>query len=70
MGGTEVLAIAAAVEAASEHPLAAAVVAEAARLGVAVAAVHGFEAVPGQGARAMLCGCGGQRRVGADVSGH
>ncbi|OYU39058.1 MAG: copper-translocating P-type ATPase [Pseudorhodobacter sp. PARRP1] len=56
LGGTEVVAIAAAVEAASEHPLAAAVVAEAARMGVAVAAVDGFQAVPGQGARAMLCG--------------
>ncbi|WP_054009113.1 heavy metal translocating P-type ATPase [Cypionkella psychrotolerans] len=56
VGAAEVLEIAAAVEAASEHPLAAAVAAEAARLGLRVAAVTGFEAVPGQGARAMLEG--------------
>jgi P-type Cu+ transporter len=54
--GDETLAIAAAVEAGSEHPLASAVLAEAARLGVAVAAVSGFEAVPGHGARAWLNG--------------
>ncbi|MDB5659421.1 MAG: heavy metal translocating P-type ATPase, partial [Cypionkella sp.] len=56
IGGGLVLQIAAAVEAASEHPLAAAVAAEAARLGIVVAAVTGFEAVPGQGARAVLDG--------------
>lgn len=54
--GEETLAIAAAVEAGSEHPLAAAVLAEAARLGVTVAEVTGFEAVPGHGARAVLGG--------------
>lgn len=56
VGEAHVLEIAAAVEAASEHPLAAAVAAEAARLGLQVAAVHGFQAVPGQGARALLDG--------------
>ncbi|MFC3180260.1 heavy metal translocating P-type ATPase [Cypionkella sinensis] len=56
VGADETLAIAAAVEAVSEHPLAAAVVAEAARAGVTVAAVDGFQAVPGQGARAILGG--------------
>lgn len=56
VGGTGVLEIAAAVEAASEHPLAAAVAAEAARLGVRVAAVQRFQAAPGQGARALLEG--------------
>ncbi len=56
VGGAGVLEIAAAVEAVSEHPLAAAVAAEAARLGLRVAAVQGFEAVPGQGARALLEG--------------
>ena len=56
VGGAGVLEIAAAVEAASEHPLAAAVAAEAARLGLQVALVQGFEAEPGQGARALLDG--------------
>ncbi|MDZ4395466.1 heavy metal translocating P-type ATPase [Cypionkella sp.] len=56
VGGADVLEIAAAVEAASEHPLAAAVAAEAARLGLSVAAVQSFEAVPGRGARAVLEG--------------
>ncbi|MDP1576605.1 MAG: heavy metal translocating P-type ATPase, partial [Cypionkella sp.] len=56
VGGAGVLEIAAAVEAASEHPLAAAVAAEAARLGLQVALVQGFEAEPGQGARAFLDG--------------
>ncbi|MDZ4312791.1 MAG: heavy metal translocating P-type ATPase [Cypionkella sp.] len=56
VGGADVLEIAAAVEAASEHPLAAAVAAEAARLGLHVAVVQGFEAVPGRGARAVLEG--------------
>lgn len=56
IGGPDVLHIAAAVEAASEHPLAAAVAAEAARLELVVAAVERFEAVPGQGARAVLNG--------------
>ena len=54
--GAETLAIAAAVEAGSEHPLAGAVLAEAARLGVKVARVEGFEAVAGHGAKARLGG--------------
>jgi Cu+-exporting ATPase len=52
--GLGVLELAAAVEAGSEHPLAAAVLAEAARRGVTLPVVSGFEAVPGHGARAML----------------
>jgi P-type Cu+ transporter len=52
----DVLAIAAAVEAGSEHPLAAAVLAEAKRQGVAIATVTGFQAVPGQGAKAQMDG--------------
>jgi P-type Cu+ transporter len=54
--GEETLAIAAAVEAGSEHPLAGAVLAEAARLGVTLATVEGFEAVAGHGAKARLGG--------------
>ncbi len=53
------LARAAAVEAGSEHPLAAAVLAEAARRGLQPAIATGFQAVPGQGARADV----GGRRV-------
>lgn len=54
--GAGVLEIAAAVEAGSEHPLAAAVLAEAAARGVTPAVVSGFQAVPGQGAVAVLDG--------------
>ncbi len=46
----ELLALAAAVEAGSEHPLARAVVDEAFNRGIALAEVGGFEAVPGKGA--------------------
>ncbi len=52
----EVLRIAAAVEAQSEHPLAGAVLAEAAARGIAIPPVTGFAAVPGKGARALLEG--------------
>ncbi|WP_241741342.1 heavy metal translocating P-type ATPase [Paragemmobacter straminiformis] len=52
----DVLALAAAVEAGSEHPLAAAVLAEAAARGLAVVHAEGFEAVPGYGARAVVGG--------------
>jgi Cu+-exporting ATPase len=52
--GAGVLELAAAVEAGSEHPLAAAVLAEAQRRGVTLPVVSGFEAVPGHGARALL----------------
>lgn len=51
-----VLEIAAAVEVGSEHPLAAAVLAEASRRGLTVPAVGGFQAIPGQGAKALLDG--------------
>ncbi len=52
----DVLGHAAAVEAGSEHPLAAAVLAEAATRGVTVEKAEGFEAVPGYGARAVVGG--------------
>src|SRR5712691_10928072 len=52
----EVLALAAAIEASSEHPLARAVVEEAFRRGLALSEVEGFEAVTGRGVRARLNG--------------
>jgi Cu2+-exporting ATPase len=52
----ESLALAAAVEADSEHPLARAIVEGARRRGLAVAAASGFEALPGRGARASVGG--------------
>ncbi len=62
-GAPETLALAAAVEAASEHPLAQAVLAEATRQAVAVPAATGFVARPGWGAEAMVDGA--QISVGA-----
>jgi heavy metal translocating P-type ATPase len=50
----ELLALAAAVEAGSEHPLARAVVEEAFNRGIAIPEVQGFEAVPGKGVKARL----------------
>jgi heavy metal translocating P-type ATPase len=50
----ELLALAAAVEAGSEHPLARAVVEEAFNRGLALAEVQGFEAIPGRGVTARL----------------
>jgi heavy metal translocating P-type ATPase len=50
----EVLGVAAAVEAPSEHPLARAVVEEAFRRGLPLSEVEGFEAVTGRGVRARL----------------
>ena len=50
----EVLSLAAAVEAGSEHPLARAVVEEAFNRGVALPEVTEFEAIPGQGVKARL----------------
>ncbi len=55
-GATDTLALAAAVEAASEHPLAQAVLAEAVRQGVAVPGASGFAARPGYGATADVAG--------------
>lgn len=52
--GAGVLELAAAVESGSEHPLAAAVLVEAARRGLDLPQVTGFQAIPGHGARAML----------------
>lgn len=52
----DVIRLAAAVEADSEHPLARAIVAEAERRKVAVKAGSDFESLPGRGARAMVDG--------------
>jgi Cu+-exporting ATPase len=68
--GDDLLAEAAAVEAGSEHPLAAAVLAAAAARGVAVPLAEGFEAVPGYGARAVVGGrtvAVGSQRLFAEV---
>ena len=58
VSGTEekLLAVAAAVEASSEHPLARAIVEEAFRRGLPLSEVEGFEAVTGRGVRARLQG--------------
>ncbi len=50
----DLLAVAAAVEASSEHPLARAVMEDASKRGIAVSEVQGFEAVAGMGVRARL----------------
>jgi len=50
----ELLALAAAVETGSEHPLARAVVEEASHRGIALPAVQGFQAAAGRGVRARL----------------
>jgi Cu+-exporting ATPase len=55
-GERALLAAAAGLERASEHPLAAAISAGAAERGVAPAAVEGFEALPGRGVRGVLAG--------------
>jgi Cd2+/Zn2+-exporting ATPase len=52
----ELLRLAAAVEARSEHPLAAAILRHVAAEGVAVEAVTGFEALTGRGAKAVVGG--------------
>lgn len=70
--GADLLAEAAAVEAGSEHPLAGAVLAEAAARGLAVPVAEGFEAVPGYGARAQVGGrmvAVGSQRMFAEVPG-
>ena len=51
-----VLALAAAVERGSEHPLAAAVLDEAARRGLTLPEAAGFQAIPGKGAEAVVGG--------------
>ena len=56
LGEGETLALAAAVEAASEHPLAQAVLAEATRMAVVVPLATGFVARPGYGAEAQVDG--------------
>jgi len=56
MTADEVVRLAAGVEQASEHPLAAAVVAEAERRGLAIPALDGFEATPGQGVAGSVQG--------------
>jgi Cu+-exporting ATPase len=52
----ELLSLAAAVEAGSEHPLARAVVEEAFNRGIALSEVEGFQATPGRGVKARLDG--------------
>ena len=59
-----VVTMAAAVEAASEHPLAAAIVAAAKADGLSVPTIHGFAAQPGLGATAELDGT--RLTIGAD----
>jgi len=56
LDGSAALRAAAAVEAGSEHPIARAIVAAAAREGVDVPAATGFLALPGNGARATIKG--------------
>jgi Cu2+-exporting ATPase len=68
MGQSAVLALAAAVEADSEHPLARAVVRAAAEQGVAIPQASAFEALAGRGTRAVIDGqavqVGGPRLLG------
>ncbi|MCC6315769.1 MAG: cadmium-translocating P-type ATPase [Thermomicrobiales bacterium] len=52
----EVIRLAAAVEALSEHPLARAIVAHAREVGIASPAATGFAALPGRGAHALVAG--------------
>jgi Cu+-exporting ATPase len=52
----EILRLAASVERGSEHPIGAAIVAEAARRGIALAEPEEFKAIPGRGVRARVEG--------------
>jgi P-type Cu+ transporter len=66
----EVLALAAALETASEHPLAAAILAGARDRGVAVPAVEGFASLTGKGVQGAIGGrqvAIGNRALGADL---
>jgi Cu2+-exporting ATPase len=67
---SDLLALAAAVEANSEHPLAKAIVAEAKRLNLPALQAANFEALPGRGAKAMINGksviIGGPRLLSED----
>ena len=63
--GTRALAIAAALERGSTHPLAQAIVAHAAAAGVEPLAIEGFASVPGKGAQARLADGGATVRVGS-----
>ena len=66
----ELLRLAASVERASEHPLAASIVRGAEARGVHLGVVEGFSSVPGKGVRGEVdtaCGCGGQRGFAARV---
>lgn len=56
LGETDLLKIAAALEASSEHPIASAVVAKAKERGLSFDAPQGFRAVPGKGVEATLNG--------------
>ncbi len=65
-GEESVLAMAAALESRSEHPIGQAIVRHARSLGLAVGAAHGFQAHPGLGAEAAVAGAivlAGNRRL-------
>ncbi len=62
---TKALALAAALEQGSTHPIAQAILAHAAASGVAPAAIDGFVSVPGKGAQAVAAGGGAVVRVGS-----
>ena len=65
----ELLRLAASIERASEHPLAAAIVAAAEERGLALAEGSGFDAIPGQGVRREGGRPGGRARQSAAVGG-
>ncbi|MEO8486774.1 MAG: heavy metal translocating P-type ATPase [Betaproteobacteria bacterium] len=59
------LALAAALEQGATHPLARAIVAHAAAMGVEAVAIDGFASLPGKGARARVIDTGAMARVGS-----